>query len=533
MNVTARLAWNSIVAWGSSLAGGVGGFLLVRYLIARLGIGEYGVTGLLDSLVVFAMLSDLGIRGALDRHLTEHMARGDHRRMNELLSIAALCYVGIAAALTLVCWLCAEPLVQLFKIGGAEHATALWLVRLFVPAYTLTTFVGTSFRAVIESRHRFDISDEIHTAEIIVRLLLIVAFIEMGWGLVGWAAGYLIAKMLAAVVCAVVAWRLEPAIAIGRGYLNWSVSGELFGLGSWMLLYQTVFRLNAQTDPFILASFMGPIAVGFYKPAFWLMAAAQPFAGVLNRQLRPLATNYFVQNRRDLLGELLIRGTRTSFVLSLPFVVVFTLFAHPLVALWLNDAQFGVTAWLLILWSLADLPANIGNAQFFVMLGMNRVRYLVTVQTIAALVNVAASIALVAWLVARGASTNTCILAIIVPTLIVAWIQRLVVSMHVAREIGLGLGRYFYHGYLPPLVVGACLALVGVVVRWALPHATWPSLVLSVLLVGLAWLPMTWWLGFDDEDRHRVRRLVSRRRQRRAAGDEVMREDEALQGTLD
>jgi hypothetical protein len=66
-----------------------------------------------------------------------------------------------------------------------------------------------------------------------------------------------------------------------------------------------------------------------------------------------------------------------------------------------------------------------------------------------------------------------------------------------------------------------------------LPHATWPSLVLSVLLVGLAWLPMTWWLGFDDEDRHRVRRLVSRRRQRRAAGDEVMREDEALQGTLD
>jgi hypothetical protein len=167
------------------------------------------------------------------------------------------------------------------------------------------------------------------------------------------------------------------------------------------------------------------------------------------------------------------------------------------------------------------------------MLGMNRVRYLVTVQTIAALVNVAASIALVAWLVARGASTNTCILAIIVPTLIVAWIQRLVVSMHVAREIGLGLGRYFYHGYLPPLVVGACLALVGVVVRWALPHATWPSLVLSVLLVGLAWLPMTWWLGFDDEDRHRVRRLVSRRRQRRAAGDEVMREDEALQGTLD
>lgn len=513
MNVATRLAWNSVVAWVSSLAAGIGGFVLVRFLIDRLGIAEYGVAELLDTLVVFTMLSDLGLRAALGRHLTEQIARADHRRINELLSVSALCYVGIAALLLATCWILAEPLTTLFRIEGEHRATAVWMIRLFVPTYTLAMFVGTSFAAIVESHHRFDIVDSIHAAEIVLRLAIIFGLIGgFGWGLTGWAAGYLIAKLLAALAYIVSAWRLSPTIAISPRYLSREAGRELFALSGLMLVYQSVVRLSAQADPFILSSFLGPTAVGLYRPAFRVTAATQPFIGVVNRQLRPMATHYFVTGRRELLGELLARGTKVSLMLSLPFAVFLIGFAHPLVRLWLGDSKFEVTAWLLVLWTIADLAAHVGNAQFFILLGMNRMRFMTSVQSLVALVNVAVSIGLVAWLVSQGASRETCVLGIIVPTLVLAWGQRFVVSIHAARETGISVRRYFVQGWLPPLLVGAVLGLWGAALHFALAPDTWLKLALAGLLIVAAWAPLIWWFGFDDEDRRRVRGILSRRK---------------------
>jgi O-antigen/teichoic acid export membrane protein len=513
VNVSARLAWNSIIAWLSSLAGAAGGFVLVAYLVRRLGVVDYGVVELLDGLVVFAMLSDLGIRGALGRHLTEHIARGDQRRVNELLTVSALCYLAIAAGLMLICWFFAPLLARGLRITGSQQEAAIWLVRLFVPAYTLTMFVGTSFTAVIESHHRFDIVDLAHTAEVALRLLLIYLAISLaGWGVAGWAAGYLLAKLLSTVVYAAYAWRLSPGIRIGSGSLDWSSAGELFSLGTLMLVYQAVMKLSAQTDPFILSGYLGPAAVGLYRPAFRVVMAASPFVAVVNRQLRPLATSYFVRQEHERLRELLVRGTKISLLLSLPFAVVFFCFAQPLVELWLGGSQFDVTAWVLVLWTLAELAANAAGAQFQILLGMNRIRFIVAVQSVAAVLNVGASIAVVGLLAAWGWGTNACLLAVVVPTIVTAWLQRALVSVRVAREVEIGVRRYLKQGFLPAGLVGALLLATGLAVRSMIWLDTWPRFLAASAAIGAAWLVLTWLLGFDDVDRRRFRRVVSLRR---------------------
>jgi O-antigen/teichoic acid export membrane protein len=516
VNVSARLAWNSVVAWIASLAGALGGFVLVGYLVRRLGFTDYGIVELLDGLVIFAMLSDLGLRGALGRHLTEHIARSDDRRMNQLLTLSAACYLAIAVILVALCWFLAPPLARGLKITGPELGAAIWLIRLFVPAYTLIMFVGTSFTAVIESHHRFDIVDVWHTVEVLLRLLLIYLAISLGgMGLWGWAGGYLLAKLLSTAAYALFAWRLSPTLAIRPRYFDWSAAGELFSLSGLMLLYQTVFKLNAQADPFVLSSFWGPEAVGLYRPAFRVVTAASPFVAVVNRQLRPLATNYFVQGRHHLLRELLIRGTKISLLLSLPFAVIFICLARPLIDLWLGSPATSVTAWVLILWTLADLASHAAGAQFQILLGMNRIRFVVTVQTIGAILNVLASIALIGLLVVTGWSMNVCVAAIVLPTIVTAWGQRALVTAHVARETGVRIGEYLRHGFLPAGLVGALLLGVGALLPVTLRLDRWETFLLAALAIGVAWLPLTWLLGFDAVDRARALRLLFRQREPR------------------
>lgn len=502
-----------MVAWLSSLVGAVGGFVLVRYLVDSLGITEYGVVELLDTLVVFTMLSDLGLRGALGRHLTEHVARGDQRRVNELLTLSVACYLVIGLALFGALWFAAPWLATLFRIQGAERDSTIWLIRLFVPSYTLAMFVGTSFSALIESYHRFDWVDLTHTLEIVLRLTLIaVAISVLGMGLKGWAAGYLLAKLIAASIYAWQARRLSPGVAIAPRYLGWSASRELFTLGGLMLVYQLVLKLSAQTDPLVLGGFLGPTAVALYKPAFRLITAASPFVAVLSRQFRPLATDYHVQGRHELVHELLVRGTRLSLLLALPFSTVLFCFAFPLVRLWLAKPEFEITAWLLMLWVLADLAASAAGTQFQLLLGVNQVRFVIATQAVAAMVNLGASLALVAWLTATGRGVNACLIAILVPTIATAWLQRLLVTWHVAGVTQLGLWRYLRSGFLPAAVVGAILMVFGIGLNWLARPQSWQALAICAVMVGLVWLALTWLIGLDSEDRRRIIRLARRSR---------------------
>lgn len=499
------------------MAGAAGGFILVRYLVNHMAIAQYGVVELLDTMVIVTMLSDVGIRGALGRHLVEHISQGNDRRMNELLTLSALCYALIGVALFLACWLGAPFAVRYFNVSPDQQEPATLIIRLFIPTYTLLTFLATSYGAVIESHHRFDIVDLTHVLEIVLRLALIfVAIGVLDWGLEGWAFGYAASKVLALLVYAFFGHRLSPGISYRPQYLNFAASHELFSLGGLVFVYNTVFKLTAQTDPFILSRAIGTTAVGLYKPAYRVATAASPFVAVLNRQLRPLATSYYVKGRIDLVRELLVRGTKISMILSMPFTIIFLCFALPLVQLWLEKPEFRVTGYLLMLWSLADFAANAAGAQWQVMLGLNRVRFMVLVQSVGAALNLVASIVIVATLVRWGWSLQTCVLSIVAPTIVTAWAQRVIITVHVARETEIGLWTYFRHGFLPAILVGVGLGAVGAATVFFARPDSWLSLLSCIAITVVAWLPLSWLIGFDHADRARVWRVVNRFRGRLA-----------------
>jgi O-antigen/teichoic acid export membrane protein len=502
-----RFAVNATTGWSNVLVGGAAAMLTVGLLVRELSHERYGVTVLLNWLVIVLLMVDAGIRTAMGRQLAEHIAAGNLRRVNELVASVLFTFAAAAALMQLAVMATAGPLVDFLNVTGPDRSTTVALVCYFVVPYALMQFVTAILGALVEAKHRFDMADGAHIAEVVSRTILVFAIV--GWlelDLHGWAVAMLASKAIGLALAILAAIRVVPTLRVSGRHLRRDTFRELAPLAGVSFLQQVFLKFTAQTDPPVLSNRFGPAAVGYYAPALFLVTFAQPFPAVLSRQLRPLTTAYYTQGRFDLIRELLVRGTRLGTLMTVPFTVLFLAFAFPLVHFWLGPG-YEITSWTLIVWALADFSTNATSAQWQVMLGINRVRYLTAVQTISSALNVVCSIAIVVYARYAGWPLLWAIPAIVVPTIFFNLARRAIITVHVVRALDVPLGYYMRQGFLSGLIIGLFLAALALGMQWLLPADTHAILIAEVALTALVWVPLTWTIGLDHRDRHRVRQL--------------------------
>jgi len=241
-----------------------------------------------------------------------------------------------------------------------------------------------------------------------------------------------------------------------------------------------------------------------YTPATTLVGAVRPLVTTLVDQLHPLATMYYESGQIKRLQEVLIRGTKYTFLLGIGACVVLAVFADPITQLWLGRAlgsQYVVTARVLVIWLAIDLLAYAGGTQWPVLLGVNRLRFLTLTQLPFAILNVCASIALVRF-------TSLGVVGVVIPTLVIAIIRRPIVLVHTARVCSLPVLQYLRGAYLRPVIILILLTGAGVILRIVVKPSSVSTLLASGSAMGVLFASLCWWVGLDEVDRSFIREMV-------------------------
>ena len=157
MRTSKRVAWNAVTSWAAKAVQVVIGFILVPFLLGKYGREAYGLMALLGVIVGLTMVLDLGIKGALGRHLAEQVARKDTRRFNELASTALVLYLVIGSVCAAVCFALAPLIARVFKVSDELMRQAVFLIRWYGSISVMLSFIGPVFAATIISNNRFDL----------------------------------------------------------------------------------------------------------------------------------------------------------------------------------------------------------------------------------------------------------------------------------------------------------------------------------------------------------------------------------------
>lgn len=505
MGDTRRIISNVFFGWVAVALRAMIALIMVPFLLNQLGRDGYGIIALFGVIVSLSQLADMGLRQALSRELAEMVARDDDQGFNELTSTALFLYLLIGSAVAILCFLFTEPLVLFFKIPPELQLQTIMLLRLYGCATAILGFIVPVFASTLTGCHRYDIYNGINIVASLLSngaLLLALGLFQMQ--LAGWVAvmiGFYIVQLILLII---MARRVRPGFRISWSLASRVRARALFKLGGSIYIMQLANALADRSDPLVISRFFGPGGVAAYHPGLRISQLTRPLVTMLSNQLHPLTTREHVDNNMLKMQQLLVHGTRFTLLTGIFVSSCTFLLADDFCRIWLSAGlgeDYKIAALIMKGWATIDFLIYLGGVQWGVLLGMKKLKVMVSTLFIAAVTNLLLSIYFVGY-------TTLGIPGVLVATITITAVHRPLMAVYTARVCRLTFRQYAGQAYLRPLLVLLLTAVTGLLLKEVLPLDSLLLMLVYGLVMSAAWLLYCWSLGLASDERTMIARRL-------------------------
>jgi O-antigen/teichoic acid export membrane protein len=253
-------------------------------------------------------------------------------------------------------------------------------------------------------------------------------------------------------------------------------------------------------DRAVLAGFRNAATVGLYEAVSRPQSLVRQIQSALASTVFPASTQYVARGERDRQRQLLLRGTRYVVAATAPVVVVFMALAGPILTVWLGARYEPAATALAIFVSYWLVGASMGVAGSMLFTA-GRQRAMAGYAWAVALVNLALSIALTAWLGLDGVVLGTTLSYLILFPYVI----------HVAVDtFDVTWGDFAREVWLPAYSLAALVGAALVAVRLAV-DVNGAAEVIPLAAGGIAayWL-LYWVIWLSHDERTFFRGLLKR-----------------------
>ncbi|NBB79901.1 MAG: oligosaccharide flippase family protein [Verrucomicrobia bacterium] len=458
----------------------------------------YGLAMLLGVVVSFAEIADMGLRMALGRNLAEALSVQDKEAYNRLASTAGAIWLSVGSLMALACVILAPAIVTFLDIPPEIQNEAIFLVRAFGGGSILLAFILPIFTAVLSSSNRFDIVNNVHAVQgVLTGLLLFLVISLTDYGIYAWAAVMFGIKILSISVQGVLARRLVPTLRLSPALVDRQSFHKLFSLSGYLFFLQLTNLLSMKADPIILSRFLGPAALALYNPGLSLSRQVRPLVQVLANQLYPVTTKFHATGDKKRMETTLFLGTRITLCMGIGVFAILGIFSQDICRVWLEStlgADYRIAGHVLLGWALVDLFQAAGGSQWAVLIGKNRVGFIVFLNFPLAVTNISASIYMVAY-------TGLGVVGVIIPTVVIGALRRIITTIYLCRVIECKILLYLREAYLRPFLLAVILVSGNLFVVYFYSARNLFDLVAMVAVSAIVWLLLSLGVGFKAPER--------------------------------
>jgi O-antigen/teichoic acid export membrane protein len=394
-------ARNLLANWGGLAAATVVGFLLTPFIVHHLGIAVYGTWSLINSLVGYLGLVDLGVRGSVGRYVNHYMARRDEQRVNEVIASSVIFLSAVSLVVCLLCLLIGGNFSAIFAKNSSELSKALLKqLPLIFPLAAVNLwfgFITSIYRNVLGALERFEINNAINMLVLLIRTAGVIFALQQGFGLLGLMWVTLFANLVGMLCFIGMSARLYLPLQLLPRNLSWERLGEMWKFGLASFITRTAGQLIYNSDQIVVMFFFGPTAVGVYSVATTLIQYGQQIIEQIGTSLFPSIMK--AGSIKDLGGlrKLYVWNSRLAFYVGVLIYVGYMVFGGSFIALWMGNG-FERAAIVLFILSAAEIVTFLGISGGSVLFSLDYIRFNLVSASVEAIGNIALSLFLVAIL---------------------------------------------------------------------------------------------------------------------------------------
>jgi O-antigen/teichoic acid export membrane protein len=427
-------------------------FVVVAYAIRQLGADAYGVWVLALSFSVSAgylSISDLGLQSGVVRFVADADGRGQHERISEVVS-SALAVLGVMAVVAVLVLLALSIVAaSVFHVPETFH-TALRLLFVLLAAEALFGLPALAFEGLLEGLQRYGWIRLVDLARQLLYTVVAVVVLATGQGVVAYGGAMVASSAFAATGYVVAGLILCPGLRISPRLVNRTALRPLAGFSAWVFVGRIVGVIWRQMDKLILAVAVGTSILTGYDIAARIQSATAYPLSFTTSAVVPATANLSAIESTVRLRALLVRGTRYTLSLSLPITIAAMILARPLIVGWVGNRYANMTGptQLFLGYQLVVSSATIANTM---LVGMGRVRAVMTYVSVAVTVNLIISVILV---------TPFGISGVIIGTLVGFGITAPLYIRLVLRELAMSFSDFARQALLPIIPWAALFAVL-------------------------------------------------------------------------
>jgi O-antigen/teichoic acid export membrane protein len=474
---------------------------LTPFLLHRLGASDYGIWLLATTLTLgsgYLAVADLGLPEATVKFIADARARGDTEGVNHVVSTTVVLFAASGVVLALAVVALAGVLSHVFNIADSSRPLAGHVFAI-VGIQICVDLPAAGLLAVVEGAQNYFAYRLVDVGARIAWAAAVVLAVETGHGVVALAALSLAVAAVRCVAAYVAAAFVQRGLRIRTSLVRRQVLRDVAGFASALVGVRILSIVYWQMDRAIIGITLTAAAVARYEVAYRIHSTALFALSIMPSAVMPAAAYLGAAQHADRLRNLYLRGTKYAVGISLPVTFAALLFAPWIIIAWVGPEYAGVTgaARLFLLYPAFAVVHVIALA---ILVGLGRMREVLTLNAVSVVVNLVVSIVLAPHLGITGVIVGT------LAGYVVIWVPYTRLFL---REFGVSLDDWTRSIVLPALPgsiaqVGVALLIDRFVSR--------PDNILAVaalvscdIAVGLAVFVL---FGLDGEERQRFRRTV-------------------------
>lgn len=319
------LSWQIVTLLASLVA--------TPFVLRLLGPAQYGVLTLVNVLVGYASVGELGMSQASTKFSAEAYGRRD--RIGEagviwtaLIVLSAPTAIAAGALFVASGWLADHVL----HVPPALQPDTVWALR-----FAALAFVARAFSGVLSTPHlvrlRLDLATGITNAGAVLQIVTVPVL--LWWfdaGLVGAVTVIAVLALLVAAAHGSVAWRLVPELA--RPRLVGNLLRPLLRYGTSTTVMISAAMVLTHAEKFLITGLLSAEALAYYAVAFALARLLMVVPAAIGQVLLPAFAQLQIGTDRAPLHALYARSLRGLLLVNLPLAALLAFSAGPLLAVW-------------------------------------------------------------------------------------------------------------------------------------------------------------------------------------------------------
>jgi O-antigen/teichoic acid export membrane protein len=348
---------------------------LTPILVKKIGVVDFGVYVLSNTIGVFLSLADLGLSVALIKYLSEYNARGDFPAIGKLLSSANSLYLIVGMFGLLVYTAVGKWFLPFFQIGhtSVEH---IFVVFLLSGLIFFLNAINSCYMVIPPALQRYDIVNKISLTQTLLINLSILGLLLLGYKLKAVMLATLFFTVLTTLAYYYFSKRLLPKVKIGFKWARAEIA-KTYKFGLQAALSNLAVNSLVYIDRLIIPIFVGPAQLTYYSLPGNVAQKTQGLTNSLAGLLFPMASALEGAGESEKLKQVYVRAFRNLTVIAAATTSATFLFSNKILYFWVGadiaDRGFRILQILAVTGFLVALYAPL----YSFLMGVGKVKQLI------------------------------------------------------------------------------------------------------------------------------------------------------------